>query len=120
MLVDEVRKLQIRGVVRDSEGKPRALTDPVLVRSARPEAVSWFGENQLALVERSVTDSTILTVTSLQGESEDAITPPVSIEGLTTVSSSIYVLSPLGEVWSRFGNSWRVLVSDGLAINTAR
>lgn len=120
VLIDEARKLQIRGVVRDSEGKPRALTDPVLVRSARPEAVSWFGENQLALVERSVTDSTILTVTSLQGESEDAITPPVSIEGLTTVSSSIYVLSPLGEVWSRFGNSWRVLVSDGLAINTAR
>jgi hypothetical protein len=120
VLIDEVRKLQIRGVVRDSEGKPRALTDPVLVRSARPEAVSWFGENQLALVERSVTDSTILTVTSLQGESEDAITPPVSIEGLTTVSSSVYVLSPLGEVWSRFGNSWRVLVSDGLAINTAR
>lgn len=120
VVIDDVRKLQIRGVVRDSEGKPRALTDPLAVRSARPELVSWLGESQLALVERSVTDSTILSVSSLQGETEDAVTPPVTIEGLTAVGSSIYVISPLGEVWSRFGNSWRSLVSDALSLNTAR
>lgn len=120
VVIDDVRKLQIRGVIRDSEGKPRALTDPLAVRSARPELVSWLGESQLALVERSVTDSTILSVSSLQGETEDAVTPPVTIEGLTAVGSSIYVISPLGEVWSRFGNSWRSLVSDALSLNTAR
>ncbi|HEY7796211.1 MAG TPA: GerMN domain-containing protein [Microbacteriaceae bacterium] len=120
VVIDDVRKLQIRGVIRDSEGKPRALTDPLRVRSARPELVSWLGENQLALVERSVTDSTVLSVSSLQGETEDTVTPPVTIEGLTTVGNSIYVISPLGEVWSRFGNSWRSLVSDALSLNTAR
>lgn len=120
VVIDEVSKLQIRGVIRDSEGKPRALTDPLRVRSARPELVSWLGENQLALVERSVTDSTILSASSLQGETEDTVTPPVTIEGLTAVGNSIYVISPLGEVWSRFGNSWRSLVSDALSLNTAR
>ena len=120
VLIDDVSKLQIRGVIRDSDGKPRALTDPLPVRSARPELVSWLGESQLALVERSVTDSTILSVSTLKGETEDAVTPPVTIEGLTTVGNSIYVISPLGEVWSRFGNSWRSLVSDALSLNTAR
>ena len=117
--VDEVRRLQIRGVIRDSDGKPRALTDPVTIRSARPQLVSWIAESELALVEKTVTDSTVLSVTSLLGETEVAITPPVTIEGLTTVGSSVYVLSPLGEVWSRFGNSWRVLVNDGLSISKA-
>lgn len=116
---DEVRRLQIRGVIRDSDGKPRALTDPVTIRSARPQLVSWIAESELALVEKTVTDSTVLSVTSLLGETEVAITPPVTIEGLTTVGSSVYVLSPLGEVWSRFGNSWRVLVNDGLSISKA-
>lgn len=120
VLIDEVRTLQIRGVIRDSEGKPRSLTQPVSVRSARPELVSWFGESQLALVERSLTDATILSLSSLQGETEDTITPPVSIEDQTTLGSSVYVLSPLGEVWSRFGNSWRVLVSDAISINTSK
>jgi len=120
VLEDETPKLQVRGVIRDSDGQPRALTDPISVRSARPQLVSWLGENQVALVERSVTDSTILSVGSLLGETEDAVSPPVLIEDLTTVASSIYVLSPLGEVWSRFGNSWRVLVTDGTGINTAR
>ena len=117
--VDEVRRLQIRGVIRDSEGKPRALTDPVTIRSARPQLVSWIAESELALVEKTVSDSTVLSVSSLLGETEDAITPPITIEGLTTVGSSVYVLSPLGEVWSRFGNTWRVLVNNGLSINTA-
>lgn len=117
--VDEVRRLQIRGVIRDSDGKPRALTDPVTIRSARPQLVSWIAESELALVEKTVTDSTVLSVTALLGETEVAITPPVTIEGLTTVGSSVYVLSPLGEVWSRFGNSWRVLVNDGLSISKA-
>lgn len=117
--VDEVRRLQIRGVIRDSDGKPRALTNPVTIRSARPQLVSWIAESELALVEKTVTDSTVLSVSSLLGETEDAITPPITIEGLTTVGSSVYVLSPLGEVWSRFGNSWRVLVNNGLSINTA-
>ena len=120
VIIDDVSKLQIRGVIRDSEGKPRALTDPLPVRSARPELVSWLGESQLALVERSVTDSTILSVTSLKGETEDAVTPPVTIDGLTAVGNSIYVMSPVGDVWSRFGNSWRTLVSDALSLNTAR
>jgi hypothetical protein len=120
VLIDEVRTLQIRGVIRDSEGKPRSLTQPISVRSARPELVSWFGESQLALVERSLTDATILSLSSLQGETEDTITPPVSIEDQTTLGSSVYVLSPLGEVWSRFGNSWRVLVSDAISINTSK
>lgn len=116
----DIRRLQVRGVVRDSDGKPRALTDPVLVRSARPQLVSWVGESELAVVEKSFSDVTILSITSLLGETEDRITPPVTIEGLTTLGSSVYVLSPLGEVWSRFGNSWRVLVNNGLAINRAR
>lgn len=116
---DEVRRLQIRGVIRDSDGKPRALTDPVTIRSARPQLVSWIAESELALVEKTVTDSTVLSVSSLLGETEVTITPPVTIEGLTTVGSSVYVLSPLGEVWSRFGNSWRVLVNDGLSISKA-
>lgn len=118
VIIDDVRRLQMRGVVRDSEGKPRALTEPVFVRSARPELVEWIGESQLALVERSVSDSTLLSISSLQGETKNAITPPVTIQGATTVGSSVYVLSPLGEVWSRFGNSWRVLVSDATALNT--
>jgi hypothetical protein len=117
--VDEVRRLQIRGVIRDSDGKPRALTDPVTIRSARPQLVSWIAESELALVEKTVTDSTVLSVSSLLGETEDVITPPITIEGITTVGSSVYVLSPLGEVWSRFGNTWRVLVNNGLSINTA-
>lgn len=117
--VDDDRRLQIRGVIRDSDGKPRALTDPVTIRSARPQLVSWIGESELALVEKSLTDATVLSVSSLLGETEEGITPPVTVEGLTTVGSSVYVLSPLGEVWSRFGNSWRVLVNNGLSINTA-
>ena len=120
VLEDDATRLQVRAVVRDSDGQPRALTEPISVRSARPQLVSWLGENQLALVERSVTDSTILSVGSLLGETEDAISPPVLIEDMTTVASSVYVLSPLGEVWSRFGNSWRVLVTDGRSLNTAR
>ena len=120
VLEDDTPKLQLRGVVRDSDGQPRALTQPLSVRSARPQLVAWLGENQFALVERSITDSTILSVSSLLGETEDAISPPVLIDDLTTVASSIYVLSPLGEIWSRFGNSWRVLVTDGRSVNTAR
>ena len=117
--LDGVRKLQIRGVIRDSEGTPRALSEPVSVRSARPDSVAWLGENRVALVERSVTDSTVLSASSLLGETEDSITPPVTIAGLTTVGSAVYVLSPLGEVWSQFGNSWRALVSGGISLNSA-
>jgi len=113
-------QLRVRGVVRDSDGQPRSLTDPVNIRSARPQSVSWLGENQIALVERSVTDSTIVSISSLLGETELGVTPPVSVEQITTVGNSIYVLSPLGEVWSRFGNSWRSLVNDAVGLNTAR
>ena len=119
VVIDDVRRLQIRGVIRDGEGKPRSLTEPVFVRSARPERVGWVGESRIALVERSVSDSTLLSISSLQAETKEAITPPVSIEGLTTAGSSVYVLSPLGEVWSRFGNNWRMLVSGATALNTA-
>ena len=113
-------QLRVRGVVRDSDGQPRSLTDPISIRSARPQSVSWLGENQIALVERSVTDSTIVSISSLLGETELGVTPPVSVEQITTVGNSIYVLSPLGEVWSRFGNSWRSLVNDAVGLNTAR
>ena len=113
-------QLRVRGVVRDSDGQPRSLTDPVNIRSARPQSVSWLGENQIALVERSVTDSTIVSISSLLGETELGVIPPVSVEQITTVGNSIYVLSPLGEVWSRFGNSWRSLVNDAVGLNTAR
>ena len=113
-------QLRVRGVVRDSDGQPRSLTDPVNIRSARPQSVSWLGENQIALVERSVTDSTIVSISSLLGETELGVTPPVSVEQITTVGNSIYVLSPLGEVWSRFGNSWRSLVNEAVGLNTAR
>jgi hypothetical protein len=119
VVIDDVRRLQIRGVIRDGEGKPRSLTEPVFVRSARPERVEWVGESRIALVERSVSDSTLLSISSLQAETKEAITPPVSVEGLTTAGSSVYVLSPLGEVWSRFGNNWRILVSGATALNTA-
>lgn len=120
VLIDDAPQLQIRGVIRDSDGKPRALTEPLKIRSARAMLISWLGESQLALVERTVTDSTVLSISSVLGETKDVITPPVSIEGLTTVGSSVYVLSPAGEVWSRFGNSWRVLVPNGVNLNTAR
>ena len=117
---EEGNQLRVRGVVRDSDGQPRALTDPVNIRSARPQTVSWLGENQIALVERSVTDSTIVSIGSLLGETELGVTPPVTVEQLATVGNAIYVMSPLGEVWSRFGNSWRSLVSDAVGLNTAR
>ena len=113
-------QLRVRGIVRDSEGKPRALTESINIRSARPQSVSWLGENQIALVERSVTDSTIVSITSLLGETESGVSPPVTVEQMTTVGNSIYVMSPLGDVWSRFGNSWRLLVSDAVGLNTAR
>jgi len=117
---EDGNQLRVRGIVRDSDGQPRALTDPVNIRSARPQTVSWLGENEIALVERSVTDSTIVSIGSLLGETELGVTPPVTVEQLATVGNAIYVMSPLGEVWSRFGNSWRSLVSDAVGLNTAR
>lgn len=113
-------ELLISGIIRDSLGQPRSITEPVVMRSNSPIAVSWVGEQQLAVIEQTGLGGSNLAKIWVMGERVNQDNPPVVVSDITAVGSNLFVLSESGAVWSTIGSSWRQLVADGISLSSTR
>lgn len=113
-------ELLVGGIIRDSLGQPRSITAPVVLRSNSPIAVSWVGEQQLAVIEQTGLGGSNLTKIWVMGERVNQDNPPVTVSDVTAVGSNLLVLGESGAVWSTIGSSWRQLVADGISISATR
>ncbi len=101
-------KLYIAGVIRDSEGVPRGLTNPTMLRTEENiNFVNWASETKVIAAEVSPVERVTPEIIGLDGKTE-TLRP---LLGLTNVSigqgeDSIYAETE-ETVYLRVGSSWR-------------
>jgi Lipoprotein LpqB beta-propeller domain. len=108
----------LSGIVRDSSGKPIELAAPIEVASevARPSQVSWVDQTTVAVVN-STPDFTNAVLVSVGGTSRIISAPPnTKLIVAVGVSSQLYLLSTVGELYRFTGSSWALIRSDVKAL----
>jgi hypothetical protein len=118
----EVREVALAGVVRDTAGLPRSVTEGVVVTNlvGVPLAVAWSDSNTVLVLERLPLGNTIINRYPLFGPRQQLANPPVPGVALAATNSgaSNYLLTESGELWVLTGTSWRQVFSgaNGLAL----
>ena len=116
------RQVAVAGVIRDSAGLPRSLTEGVAISNlvGLPIAVAWSDSNTIVVLERLALGSTIINRYPLFGPRQQLANPPIPGVALATTNSgaSNYLLSESGDLWVLTGTSWREVFSGatGLAL----
>lgn len=111
------RELILRGVIRDSVGKPRAIVGRVVVllTQGQPLDASWSGMDALTVLEEI--DGLTPVVGKYPLDGPWLRLPATSSVGVGVQASpagtSQHFVSALGQLWSLSGGSWR-LSQDGI------
>lgn len=112
----------VAGVVRDSGGLPRTISEGVVLGNlvGLPISVAWSDSNTIVVLERLPLGTTIINRYPLFGPREQLANPPVAGVSIAATNSgaSNYLLSESGELWVLTGTSWRQIYSGatGLAL----
>lgn len=118
---DSGNELIIRGIIRDTSGKPRAIVGRVVVplTQGTPLDASWAGMNSLMVLEQTSASTPLLGKYPLEGPWQRLPATPsigTAIEASPNGTSQHFV-SDSGQLWSLSGGSWRL--SQDSVIDTA-
>ncbi len=102
------------GVVRDDNGIPTALTEPleINVLAEAPIDLDWVDESSVALAEQAVSGGTYVTLVTIGGQSQTLTSPQgvLSLAG-ANASSQLRVLGVSGDVLEYRGATWQSVAS---------
>lgn len=118
---DQGSELIIRGIIRDTTGKPRAIVGRVVIALTQgtPIDVSWSGLDGLTVLENVAAGNPVLGHYPLEGPWRRLPATPsegVAIEASPNGTSQHYI-DATGKLWSLSGGSWRL--SQEEVIDTA-
>ena len=102
-------KLYIAGVIRDSEGVPRGLTNPTTLRTEQNvNFVNWASETKVIAAEASPVERVTPEILGLDGKTE-ALRPLLALTNLSVGQGEDSIYAETEEtVYLRVGSSWRV------------
>ncbi|MFM1779556.1 MAG: hypothetical protein RIS51_701 [Actinomycetota bacterium] len=119
--IGEGYRLQVRPVIRDLEGLPKALGDAEIVAefSAAENSLSWDNLNALLVIDKST--GSLATVFSYPVLGPRSALPNTAIKARKAISgygnASRYLLSEENEVWALNGRNWRKVSDLAYAIS---
>jgi hypothetical protein len=121
-LQGDLRLVAVAGVVRDSSGQPRSITEGVALSNlvGTPVAVAWSDSNTVLVLERMPLGNTIINRYPLFGPRQQLANPPIPGIKIAATNSgaSNYMLTESGQLWVLTGTSWRQVYSGatGMAL----
>ena len=118
------QELILRGVIRDSAGKPRAIVGRIVVQLTQgmPVAASWSGMDALTVLESLEGGSALVGKYPLDGPWQRLPVSPAEAESVqaSPAGTSQHLLSGAGQLWSLSGGSWRLSQEDVIDIAFTR
>lgn len=109
-------KLYVAAIIRDSKGTPIQLAEPISFSPAQgtPVAVTWTGENDLAIAYKEADNLPISIYKATLGGNTTEIGTVDSVQSLFVGSNrtTIYALTNQGNLYGNEGYSFKLLATD--------
>lgn len=108
-------KLVIAAVIRDKNGVPKALGEPIEFKpkADRPVAVAWFGENSLAVAYQSASTDLITVYRAGLGGTVEAFGTVPKLNSLfaSSLGNAVYAVTTEGDLYENQGFGFSLIAS---------